>query len=672
MLSIAQFKHANLSSYSHAPSYMVGNSYATTQVSRYKTWARVRALKSVPGDSMDPYTLHDKFLLGPEDCDNLIPHTIELFPWDSNWNFSNAPIRDENGVYEHQNTTIDHSFYTNRILFDGYFFTGISDDDFDSSNDFTLFPQDIEPGIRYTPFRNPRLIPFFRDNWQTEDGHWNLCDYNEKISDEDTKNDLEPEIEMFRYQTMAADLLVDGAFNINSTSVDAWVAHLAALKEVSIPGTDIPSGETPFPRFFNKIPQNKNWNKICTLDDQQIKKLALCIVKQVKLRGPFLSYADFVNRRIVQPEPVRANGGEEVPLNHPSYKWSSETRQSVTGLRGAIQSAIADAGINQSDFSFELSEQPFGNPVIPDFPSKRFNTGSVNAYHFNEDYFQSAGFNFSEFGLHAVSSSSSSDVYSYPAHPISAGNNNKVTYKQRYGRGIEEIESRIDFSSEWFASYLGSTSYEYDFENYADTFFYGEAPDNLLAIENLATAANKPGWLMQADVLTPLAPVSSARSDTFVIRVMGEAPQVDDQVFTSRSWIELTVQRIPDYVKSHLDAPHHRPHEPFGDIDFNGYHNNEEPWLDLNQNGTSFSKDSPVPVPETKNAGRGPDLPGVGDRAASGDYKDGLKSDLALNGDESEEDVNENSDFISKRGINQRFGRKFKIIKFRWLNENDV
>ena len=206
---------------------------------------------------------------------------------------------------------------------------------------------------------------------------------------------------MFRYQTMAADLLVDGSFNINSTSVDAWVAHLAALKKVSIPGTDI-SSETPFPRFFNKIPQNKNWNKICTLDDQQIKKLALCIVKQVKVRGPFLSYADFVNRRIVQPEPVLEEGNKEVPLRHPFDKWSSETRQSVTGLRGAIQSAIADAGINQSDFSFELSEQPFGNPVIPDFPSKRFSTGSVQAFHFNEDYFKSAEFSFSEFGLHAV------------------------------------------------------------------------------------------------------------------------------------------------------------------------------------------------------------------------------------------------------------------------------
>ena len=40
-------------------------------------------------------------------------------------------------------------------------------------------------------------------------------------------------------------------------------------------------------------------------------------------------------------------------------EWSSETRQSVSGLRGAIQSAIADAGINQADFSFELQDQGY-------------------------------------------------------------------------------------------------------------------------------------------------------------------------------------------------------------------------------------------------------------------------------------------------------------------------
>ena len=63
------------------------------------------------------------------------------------------------------------------------------------------------------------------------------------------------------------------------------------------------------------------------------------------------------------------------------------------------------------------------------------------------------------------------------------------------------------------------------YNDYSGAFGFGEAPDNLLAVENVATAANKPGWVMQSDILSPLAPVTSARSDTFVIRVMGEPKQ---------------------------------------------------------------------------------------------------------------------------------------------------
>ena len=129
-----------------------------------------------------------------------------------------------------------------------------------------------------------------------------------------------------------------------------------------------------------------------------------------------------------------------------------------------------------------------------------------------------------------------------------------------------------------------------------DNLSSGEAPDNLLAVENAATGANKPGWLMQSDVLSPLAPVSNVRSDTFVIRVMGETwsewtNDSESKVIkpSAKAWIELTVQRTPDYVKADLDPPHRRPHEPFEDRNFNGYWDDDptmdEHWLDLNENG---------------------------------------------------------------------------------------
>ena len=53
------------------------------------------------------------------------------------------------------------------------------------------------------------------------------------------------------------------------------------------------------------------------------------------------------------------------------------------------------------------------------------------------------------------------------------------------------------------------------------------------------------------------------------------------------------------------------------------------------------------------------------------DYRDGLLSDLKLNMDPQEEDIESQSQ-ISYLGTNQRFGRKFKIVRFRWLRANEV
>ena len=37
-------------------------------------------------------------------------------------------------------------------------------------------------------------------------------------------------------------------------------------------------------------------------------------------------------------------------------------------------------------------------------------------------------------------------------------------------------------------------------------FSHGEAPENLLAVENVATGANKPGWVMQSDLIESSSP----------------------------------------------------------------------------------------------------------------------------------------------------------------------
>jgi hypothetical protein len=56
-----------------------------------------------------------------------------------------------------------------------------------------------------------------------------------------------------------------------------------------------------------------------------------------------------------------------------------------------------------------------------------------------------------------------------------------------------------------------------------------------------------PGWTRQADVLRPLAPILSARDDTFTIRAHGDARDKDGNI-VSRAVCEAVVRRTRDYV----------------------------------------------------------------------------------------------------------------------------
>ena len=72
-------------------------------------------------------------------------------------------------------------------------------------------------------------------------------------------------------------------------------------------------------------------------------------------------------------------------------------------------------------------------------------------------------------------------------------------------------------------------------------------------------AYGTPGWARQADVIRSLAPIMTARDDTFKIRAYGEAKDAQSGVVTARSWCEAVVQRNASYVSpenSRADAPH--------------------------------------------------------------------------------------------------------------------
>ena len=62
-----------------------------------------------------------------------------------------------------------------------------------------------------------------------------------------------------------------------------------------------------------------------------------------------------------------------------------------------------------------------------------------------------------------------------------------------------------------------------------------------------------PGWIRQADILRPIAPVLAARDDTFTIRAYGDARDEAGNII-ARAWCEATVQRTRDFVESSDEA----------------------------------------------------------------------------------------------------------------------
>ena len=61
------------------------------------------------------------------------------------------------------------------------------------------------------------------------------------------------------------------------------------------------------------------------------------------------------------------------------------------------------------------------------------------------------------------------------------------------------------------------------------------------------SAYGAPGWIRQADILRPIAPILSARDDTFTIRAYGDSRDASGKV-VARAWCEAVVRRTRDFV----------------------------------------------------------------------------------------------------------------------------
>jgi hypothetical protein len=203
----------------------------------------------------------------------------------------NIPIGNTYGFRNSISVVADDSYLVNQVLFDSYFLSTV--------------PPSTKPSGAIWP-----------DNWDAfnyNNTSGNLTDLSKPFLNTRIVPNLSAgtiALSALRDKDKAsASLLLNGAFNINSTSVAAWKALLYSLS-----GNDIRMWNATGQAYFNftglncPIPRcwsatsnaakNTPWCSMRDLSDAEATDLAKRIVEQVKTRGPFLSMADFLNRRL--------------------------------------------------------------------------------------------------------------------------------------------------------------------------------------------------------------------------------------------------------------------------------------------------------------------------------------------------------------------------------------
>ncbi len=301
----------------------------------------------------------------------LLHANLNPFPWNSaiQVGYSRAPVHMERtevtGDSSHwslDNENIDLPWMLNTSIWDRFYLSTLpQNDSFDPAD-----PSLSLPNNRHELYQSNNL-PF-------------------------TPERLQDSAEAFNES--AAHILVEGAFNVNSTSVDAWEAFLLSKAGIQIPVNDLDRVDSDwadnynesmgtdfvaFPRFPDPvfgIEDNTSYDSQHprksfavrggnhVTNSTEIRQLAAAIVEQVKRRGPFLSMADFVNRRLIED--------------------SDDLEADYLGLMGTIDAAILKTSQSPGFLNHSLI---FGeNPET--FTGTRLTTDELPAHYHNYSFDQ--------------------------------------------------------------------------------------------------------------------------------------------------------------------------------------------------------------------------------------------------------------------------------------------
>lgn len=272
LVSLGQLQHAGAGRFSYEPSYIAGNSYANPRIpqTEWKTSTTDSFSTSAPGAAL----------------------------WKIGGSFN---------LY-------DASFLVNEAMWDSYVFTTIpQEDDNFSGNDVPANFPGLLAGDILLP--NPRFMPY-----EPQDSKFDTSTLQDEGTDKAGS-----------FFHNAGHLLVDGSFNVHSTSVDAWEAFLSGTKGLpiqkmeangSISGFDSGIEKVRFPRVKSNFGEGYEsgtnsddfWTGFRELEQTEVRELAEAIVAENKRRGPYRGMAEFVNRKL-KSGPDGASGAIQSALD---------------------------------------------------------------------------------------------------------------------------------------------------------------------------------------------------------------------------------------------------------------------------------------------------------------------------------------------------------------------
>ena len=336
-MAIAELSHAHLGGYSLANNAVVGNgSSDNIDSSDWHQFASRRKGQDLKWPAADGFRRTTAVGFG-----GLAPSIVQAIG--NSYAHPNIPadkaFKQWDRVYDQdigteQKTFADHSYLANKALWDDCFFSSITPKpdvaEIWETRDLTA-AQTAEDFLYHgMPLPNRRFIPYVNQLAQDEfaDFASSYDDYTGGFSDR-----------------ISGLMMVNGPFNVNSTSVEAWKIFLSSLHNkttpyyrdesgyqvrestpiegVAVSAGSLANGEPIASRDISSDPNQPadQWTRARLLSDEEIEELSIAIVEQVKQRGPFLSLSEFINRRL---------DGNDAEL----------------ALKGALQAALDDDSVS--------------------------------------------------------------------------------------------------------------------------------------------------------------------------------------------------------------------------------------------------------------------------------------------------------------------------------------